>query len=151
MAVFETRGGEILRLALGFRCRGPATSSAARHDGDADGETGVREPHGRARRPSGPRTRRQPPRPQRVFRGRKLPTRSDASARSPPEPIRPGRRDRRSVPPARAVVEDGGAFVAHPADRRGPTLPATLSMGLAGSWAAGAVLVDGDEPARFNR
>ena len=26
-----------------------------------------------------------------------------------------------------------------------------VSMGLAGSWAAGAVLVDGDEPARFDR
>ena len=30
-------------------------------------------------------------------------------------------------------------------------LPTTLSMGLAGSWAAGAVLVDGDEPARFDQ
>ena len=26
-----------------------------------------------------------------------------------------------------------------------------VSMGLAGSWAAGAVLVDGDEPARFDQ
>ena len=26
-----------------------------------------------------------------------------------------------------------------------------VSMGLPGSWAAGAVLVDGDEPARFDR
>jgi len=25
-----------------------------------------------------------------------------------------------------------------------------VTMGLAGSWAAGAVLVDGDEPARFD-
>ena len=28
-------------------------------------------------------------------------------------------------------------------------LDGDVSMGLAGSWAAGAVLVDGDEPARF--
>ena len=69
------------------------------------------------------------------------------------------------------LVEDGGAFVAHrPADadrpRRVAFVDGTLrpearltrtdadgdvSMGLAGSWAAGAVLVDGDEPARFDR
>ena len=66
------------------------------------------------------------------------------------------------------LVEDGGAFVAHRpsgADRprriafvdgtlrhRGAADPAPapdgdVSMGLAGSWAAGAVLVDGDRPA----
>ena len=33
--------------------------------------------------------------------------------------------------------------------RRPPT--ATVGMGLAGSWAAGAVLVDEDEPARFDQ
>ena len=69
------------------------------------------------------------------------------------------------------LVEDGGAFVAHrPAaadrPRRVAFVDGTLrtdarltrtdadgdvSMGLAGSWAAGAVLVDGDEPARFDR
>ena len=79
------------------------------------------------------------------------------------------------------LVEDGGAFVAHrpadaafvahrPADadrpRRVAFVDGTLRtearltrtdaegdvrMGLAGSWAAGAVLVDGDEPARFDR
>ena len=48
------------------------------------------------------------------------------------------------------LVEDGGNVRGAPADRRGPTPTATLSMGLAGSWAA-AVLVDEDEPARFNR
>ncbi|MCY4510337.1 MAG: hypothetical protein OXG35_25765, partial [Acidobacteria bacterium] len=69
------------------------------------------------------------------------------------------------------LVEDGGAFEAHrppEADRprrvafvdgtmrtearltrTGPE--GDLSMGLAGSWAAGAVLVAGDEPARFDR
>ena len=48
-----------------------------RRDVDADGETGVREPHGRSRRrrPSPPRTRRRPPRPRRVFRGPKPPPR----------------------------------------------------------------------------
>ena len=30
-------------------------------------------------------------------------------------------------------------------------LDGDVSMGLAGSWAAGAVLVDGDEPARFDQ
>ena len=69
------------------------------------------------------------------------------------------------------LVEDGGAFVAHrPTDADRPrrvafvdgtlrtearltrTDPAgDVSMGLAGSWAAGAVLVDGDEPARFDQ
>ena len=69
------------------------------------------------------------------------------------------------------LVEDGGAFVAHrPTDagrpRRVAFVDGTLrtearltrtgpdgdvSMGLAGSWAAGAVLVDGDEPARFDQ
>ncbi len=69
------------------------------------------------------------------------------------------------------LVEDGGAFVAHqPTDANRPrrlafvdgtlrtearltrTGPAgDVSMGLAGSWAAGAVLVDGDEPARFDQ
>ena len=69
------------------------------------------------------------------------------------------------------LVEDGGAFVAHrpPAagrPRRVAFVDGTLrtearltrtgpdgdvSMGLAGSWAAGAVLVDGDEPARFDQ
>ena len=69
------------------------------------------------------------------------------------------------------LVEDGGVFVAHRppgADRprRVAFVDGTLrteaplthtgadgdvSMGLAGSWAAGAVLVDGDEPARFHR
>ena len=69
------------------------------------------------------------------------------------------------------LVEDGGAFVAHrptAADRprRVAFVDGTLrtearltrtgpdgdvSMGLAGSWAAGAVLVDGDEPARFDQ
>ena len=69
------------------------------------------------------------------------------------------------------LVEDGGAFVAHRptgADRprRVAFVDGTLrtearltstgpegdvSMGLAGSWAAGAVLVDGNEPARFDR
>ena len=69
------------------------------------------------------------------------------------------------------LVEDGGAFVAHrptAADRprRLAFVDGTLrtearltrtgpdgdvSMGLAGSWAAGAVLVDGDEPARFDQ
>ena len=68
------------------------------------------------------------------------------------------------------LVEDDGAFVAHrPTDadrpRRVAFVDGTLrtearltrtgpdgnvSMGLAGSWAAGAVLVDGDEPARFD-
>ena len=69
------------------------------------------------------------------------------------------------------LVEDGGAFVAHrpsAADRprRVAFVDGTLrtearltrtsadgdvSMGLAGSWAAGAVLVEGDEPARFDQ
>ena len=69
------------------------------------------------------------------------------------------------------LVEDGGAFVAHrpsAADRprRVAFVDGTLrtearltrtsadgdvSMGLAGSWAAGAVLVDGNEPARFDQ
>ena len=69
------------------------------------------------------------------------------------------------------LVEDGGAFVAHrPTDADRPrrvafvdgtlrtearltrTGPAgDVSMGLAGSWAAGAVLVDGNEPARFDQ
>ena len=69
------------------------------------------------------------------------------------------------------LIEDGGAFVAHrptAADRprRVAFVDGTLrtearltrtgadgdvSMGLAGSWAAGAVLVDGDEPARFDQ
>ena len=69
------------------------------------------------------------------------------------------------------LVEDGGAFVAHrqtDADRprRIAFVDGTLrtearltrtgvdgdvSMGQAGSWAAGAVLVDGDEPARFDQ
>ena len=69
------------------------------------------------------------------------------------------------------LVEDGGAFVAHrPTDadrpRRVAFVDGTLrtearltrtgpdgdvSMGLAGSWAAGTVLVDGDEPARFDQ
>ena len=68
------------------------------------------------------------------------------------------------------LVEDGGAFVAHRptgADRprRVAFVDGTLrtearltstgpegdvSMGLAGSWAAGAVLVDGNEPALFS-
>ena len=67
------------------------------------------------------------------------------------------------------LVEDRGAFVAHRPTaagrpRRVAFVDGTLrtearltrtgadgdvSMGLAGSWAAGAVLVDGDEPARF--
>ncbi len=69
------------------------------------------------------------------------------------------------------LVEDGGTFAAHRPDRgdrprrvafvdgtmrtearltrTGPD--GDVSMGLAGSWAAGAVLVDGDEPARFDR
>ena len=66
-------------------------------------------------------------------------------------------------------MEDGGAFVAHrptDADRRRRVAfvygtlrteaPLTrtgadgdVSMGPGGDWAAGAVLVDGDEPARF--
>ena len=65
------------------------------------------------------------------------------------------------------LVEDGGAFAAHQSTaadrpRRVAFVDGTLrtearltrtdpvgdvSMGLAGSWAAGAVLVDGDEPA----
>ena len=69
------------------------------------------------------------------------------------------------------LVEDGGAFVAHrPTDadrpRRVAFVDSTLrtearltrtgpdgevSMGLAGSWAAGAVLVRWDEPARFKQ
>ena len=69
------------------------------------------------------------------------------------------------------LVEDGGAFVTRrPTDvnrprrlafvdgtmRTGARLTRTgldgdVSMGLAGSWAAGAVLVDGDEPARFDQ
>ena len=69
------------------------------------------------------------------------------------------------------LVEDGGAFVAHRSTgadrpRRVAFVDGTLrtearltrtgpdgevSMGLAGSWAAGAVLVDGDEPARFDQ
>ena len=69
------------------------------------------------------------------------------------------------------LVEDGGAFVAHrPTDANRPRRLAfvdgtlrtearltrtgadgDVSMGLAGSWAAGAVLVDGDEPARFDQ
>ena len=69
------------------------------------------------------------------------------------------------------LVEDGGAFVAHrPTAADGPRRVAfvdgtlrtearltstgadgDVSMGLAGSWAAGAVLVDGDEPARFDQ
>ncbi len=39
-----------------------------------------------------------------------------------------------------------------PAARSARTGPdGDVSMGLAGSWAAGAVLVDGDEPARFDQ
>ena len=69
------------------------------------------------------------------------------------------------------LVEDDGAFVAHrPTDADRPRRVAfvdgtmrtearltrtgadgDVSMGLAGSWAAGAVLVDGDEPARFDQ
>jgi len=69
------------------------------------------------------------------------------------------------------LVEDGGTFVAHRPTaanrpRRVAFVDGTLrtearltrtgadgdvSMGLAGSWAAGAVLVDGDEPARFDQ
>ncbi len=69
------------------------------------------------------------------------------------------------------LIEDAGAFAAHrPADGDRPRRVAfvdgtlrtearltrtgshgDLSLGLAGSWAAGAVLVDGDEPARFDR
>ena len=69
------------------------------------------------------------------------------------------------------LVEDGGAFAAHQSTaadrpRRVAFVDGTLrtearltrtdpggnvSMGLAGSWAAGAVLVDGDEPARFDQ
>ena len=69
------------------------------------------------------------------------------------------------------LVEDGGTFVAHrPPDADRPRRVAfvdgtmrtearltltgadgEVSMGLAGSWAAGAVLVDGDEPARFGQ
>ena len=69
------------------------------------------------------------------------------------------------------LVEDGGAFVAHrPTNADRPRRVAfvdgalrtearltrtgrdgDVSMGLAGSWAAGAVLVDGDEPARFDQ
>ena len=69
------------------------------------------------------------------------------------------------------LVEDGGAFAAHrPTDANRPRRVAfvdgtlrtearltrtgedgDVSMGLAGSWAAGAVLVDGDEPARFDQ
>ena len=69
------------------------------------------------------------------------------------------------------LVEDGGAFGAHrPTDAARPRRVAfvdgtprpearltstgadgDVSMGLAGSWAAGAVLVDGDEPARFDQ
>ena len=69
------------------------------------------------------------------------------------------------------LVEDGGAFAAHRPSvgdrprrvafvdgtmrtearltRTGPD--GDVSLGLAGSWAAGAVLVDGDGPARFDR
>ena len=74
-------------------------------------------------------------------------------------------------PHAVELVEDGGAFVTHrPANadrrRRVAFVDGTLrtearltrtgadgdvGMGLAGSWAAGAVLVDGDEPARFDQ
>ena len=70
------------------------------------------------------------------------------------------------------LVQDGGAFVAHRSTdvdrprRRVAFVDGTMrtearltrtgaagdvSMGLAGSWAAGAVLVDGDEPARFDQ
>ena len=69
------------------------------------------------------------------------------------------------------LVEDGGAFVAHRptnADRprRVAVVDGTLrtearltrtgrdgdvSVGSAGNWATGAVLVDGDEPARFDQ
>ena len=94
--------------------------------------------------------------------------------------LRPARRLATSLPAFQAsddsphaveceLVEDGGAFVAHrpTADRprRVAVVDGTLrtearltrtgpdgdvSMGLAGSWAAGAVLVDGHEPARFD-
>ena len=66
------------------------------------------------------------------------------------------------------LVEDGGAFVAHrPTNADRPRRVASsmalyarltrsgpdgdMSMGLAGSWTAGAVLVDGDDPARFDQ
>ena len=42
------------------------------------------------------------------------------------------------------LIEDGGAFVAHRPTDRGPPPPR-------GSWGGGAVLVDGDEPDRFDQ
>ena len=47
---------------------------------------------------------------------------------------------------------DADRPVASPSSTAAPSGPdGDVSMGLAGSWAAGAVLVDGDEPARFDQ
>ena len=71
----------------------------------------------------------------RAGRGRRGVRRAPADRRGPPPP----RRLRRRHPTHR------GARLT----RTGPD--SEVSMGLAGSWAAGAVLVDGDEPARFDQ
>ena len=51
--------------------------------------------------------------------------------------------------PRRVAVVDGTLRTEARLTRTGPD--SEVSMGLAGSWAAGAVLVDGDEPARFDQ
>ena len=51
--------------------------------------------------------------------------------------------------PRRVAFVDGTLRTEAPLTRAGPD--GDVSMGLAGSWAAGAVLVDGDEPARFDQ
>ena len=51
--------------------------------------------------------------------------------------------------PRRVAFVDGTLRTEARLTRTGPD--SEVSMGLAGSWAAGAVLVDGDEPARFDQ
>ena len=51
--------------------------------------------------------------------------------------------------PRRVAFVDGTLRTEARLTRTGPD--GEVSMGLAGSWAAGAVLVDGDEPARFDQ
>ena len=60
---------------------------------------------------------------------------------------RPGRAPRNR--PRRVAFVDGTLRTEARLTRTGPD--GDVSMGLAGSWAAGAVLVDGDEPARFDQ
>ena len=50
--------------------------------------------------------------------------------------------------PRRVAFVDGTLRTAARLTRTGPA--SDVNMGLAGCWAAGAVLVDGDEPARFD-